>query len=328
MTSENEARAKYVASLLAGGIVGLVLDRIEYPLSTVVSGGVIITVILMALGGSLRRGKLIWLLVAALGALGISFYHYGVWPDKGTPSLDDISIVFVPDYIDTVRLTGRVVVRSTAKKPLTITEIRLASAQSTTGGRVVANVKAGAPASFPFEQYFWRGGSVDFEAHYSVNGTPAKNALSGHFAVPAYPNLTREIEPLSCCQARKSDFAALRVADAEEAANNPEGCFPIEPSERRLNGQWDRVRDEHKRRIFVFDPVDKLARMQSLMRGRWYGLSVPFLRNSNGSHVLRYCWHEKNGYMSIEADDNYATFDVDTGKVLRGKLHLLPSSAK
>ena len=236
------------------------------------------------------------------------------------PSLEDISIVFIPIQFDASRLNGSVTIRSKAERPITVTEVRIASSKGlATVGRPT-NVRLDQPASFPFEQYFWRGGMISFEAHYSVNGKPSEKALHAEFQVSPNPKLGEEIFPTNCCESESSDFRALAASDAQRTANGPQGCLPMIVPEKLSDGKWQRVWDAHDRRIFVFDPVVRVARMGSFMRKKWHWIYTPLDETNDGIHNLRYCWHEANGYMAVEADGSYAIYDVDSGQIKRGDL--------
>lgn len=240
------------------------------------------------------------------------------WPEG--PSGDDFSVAFIPDHLDNSGLNGRVVVRSSATEPISIDAVRISSPDAVVRSEEPTVVRTSQPASFPFREYFWRGATVSFEAHYSINEEPAEKAITAKFIVPARPGLGEEIEPTIRRDSDKSDFAALARRDARNTANSPEGCKPTTVVERRPDGSWNRMREQFERRVFIFDPVERQARMGSVLRDEWYWLSVPIEQTIDGLHQLRFCWHEANGYMAIEADNTYAVFDVDTGEVERGDL--------
>lgn len=236
------------------------------------------------------------------------------------PSIDDVSVVFVPEHLDSSRLNGRVVVRSKAQLPITIDEVRIASPDGVINGDEPTTLSAVHPASFDFEEYFWAGARVSFEAHYSVNGKPAPRAIRAEFAVPAHPLLGRGIEPMTCCDAPRTDFIALAAKDQEQVANGREGCMPDTLTDRRSDGSWNRIWNNYARRVFIVDPLTRRVELRSFMRGKWYTVTAPLENTIGGTHRVRFCWHEANGYIAVEADNNYAKFTIDAGKAVRGKL--------
>jgi hypothetical protein len=237
------------------------------------------------------------------------------------PTIDDLSISFVPEQFDAERLVGRVVVRSKAQRPLTIDEIRFVAPGAVGSGGKPTDVQQGHDAAFPTETYFWHGGIVTFEGHYSVNGKPRPDAIYAEFDVPPVPRLGDEIPPHKCCNGPKSDFIALRQHDGELVADGPEGCLPVTAPEHRLDGGWYRVRDAHQRRVFIFDPLGRQAVMESDMQGKWYWIRVRLDQTIDGMHQVRYCWKESTGYMAIDADGYYAMMDAYTGKGRQGSLN-------
>src|SRR4051794_19913675 len=64
---------------------------------------------------------------------------------------------------------------------------RLTSVPSRAYGGKPTSIRRNQPAACPFEQYFWRGGVVAFDGHYSVGGKPAEKAIHAEFYVPPHP---------------------------------------------------------------------------------------------------------------------------------------------
>lgn len=275
---------------------------------------------------SLTYGEKTWwrtfrktgVLVGALGIAALAALVFLQLREKD-PSIEDITVALVVDQLDESVIHGRVVVSSTALSPIKIEETRTISPGASSSGSST-EVRLKQSASFPFSEYFWKGGSISFEAHYNVDGEASEKAIVARFFVPPNPQTGVEISPTACCEGPKSDFVSLGKQDANMVANAEQGCHPVTVTERLQDGRPRRVFIPYMRRQFLFDPVERVVRMRSILRDEWHEISAPLGSTFNGEHHLRYCWHEPNGYMAINVDDAYVLFDLDTGVVKRGKL--------
>ncbi|QDZ06375.1 hypothetical protein FPZ24_01890 [Sphingomonas panacisoli] len=249
-------------------------------------------------------------LVAVLIVLvtGVAVYRHAQGDE---PAVQDFTIAFLPQPLDANGFHAAIVVTSTARKTVVFDAVRIASPGSVTSGGPAIEVTPKRPVSIPFDAGLWRGGIVTFEAHYSVEGKPAKKAIYAEFSVPSNPG-PNEIQSNFVREQDKSDFETLQT-EADKIGDSAQGCVPVEIPEKLPDGSPTLLSKVSMRRFFLFDANVRQIGMRSLMRGKWYQLSMPLGNTLNGMHEVRYCWHEPNGYMAIQADGRFVRYRIAVG---------------
>jgi hypothetical protein len=253
------------------------------------------------------------IIAIAFLAGAIAFQATGLGGDR--PTIDDVRISFVPERQVGQSIFGRVVVQNTSNEKMLIKGHRLVVSNDYVSAQgAVTAVPSKGSASFPVDSFnhLWRGGRIDFEAHYAFGKNEAKKAAAAVIDLPPRGvTLGRPIEPSECCERPKSNFEALATRDAQ-TADKLEGGFRSIVPEKGVNGQPRRMREAHRRRVFIFDAVRREVRFFSVQRDGWHELRLPLKETFDGTHEVSFLWHEPNGFMALVVDNEVVEYDLDT----------------